>query len=783
MIRLLPLLLFGGCDWFEPALDPLTTDPMLIAAEPAWSLSTGAQMATDLAVHGDDLLVLDGYRGQILRFGPDQALKATVPLPELPHRPARLALSPAGEPWLTSPDSPVAVLLDRSTVARTLTLTHPDGSPVLGVADLLDRGRDLVVALSDGAVATADPESGLLRVIQRTDIDGEPLGAPVHLAPDGDRLLVTDTFATAVHLLDPDLRPVGRLGRRGIWIGTMGKPKAAAPLHGAVAVADSALGVVQLWDVGGKALGALSVGELSRFDHPIALERFGDVLAILDSATGTVHSLRVSSAAVTDARRAVEAWRHLRTDLLTLSHHELLASGRACLDCHDGTLLDHRQNWDPDLHHHPVDVVPPRAVPSFFPLDEGRLRCTTCHSPHGTVEVSDVQAVEGSTASELVRHAPAEGDAFTRLSREDAALCVACHTEAAHERALDAVTSPGSAHPTGAALREALEARGGASQVGLPGGIGASCLTCHDVHGATREGLLRSSASTETCAACHLEQARPDHSHPVHGRGLGAGCVSCHDLVGGTEGALLSGATPCTTCHEPLASAHARVRGAHGSSCLACHDVHEARGRHLLARTGPENDPTSCLSCHAPGARAAKPGVHPGERGHPVEGDLTCQSCHAGHTPAQTPACSTCHEALTAESAHGAHAAVACASCHPAHQARPLGRGNPRSAPCLACHGPTSEAPQIAGWLHPTPVFITASERWTPLAPLTLYDRHGEPVPTSQGGELACTTCHPTHGPAEGGGLVRPEVLRACGSCHGDEATGLLADFHRLGTR
>src|SRR5690606_37170265 len=98
---------------------------------------------------------------------------------------------------------------------------------------------------------------------QDTDVDGVALEAPVHLAGDGEDLLLTDAFGGQVHRFDAELTPVGRLGRHGLWIGTLAKPKAAVagPL-GTVVVADSEQGAVQVFDRDGRALGALAVDGL-----------------------------------------------------------------------------------------------------------------------------------------------------------------------------------------------------------------------------------------------------------------------------------------------------------------------------------------------------------------------------------------------------------------------------------------------------------------------------------------------------------------------------------------
>ena len=51
-----------------------------------------------------------------------------------------------------------------------------------------------------------------------------------------------------------------------------------------------------------------------------------------------------------------------------------LVKQELCLDCHDGSVLDHRELWDSSRYGHRVDVTPGRPLPAGIPL--GALKVT-----------------------------------------------------------------------------------------------------------------------------------------------------------------------------------------------------------------------------------------------------------------------------------------------------------------------------------------------------------------------------------------------------------------------
>lgn len=828
----------------------------LIAATVTWKLSAEALLPTDLVVEPDgELLVLDGYAGRALRYGPDRNLEGVMGGGESWGSPVRMSRGASGF-WLADPagrlllvDESGAILSDLVAPPRALApegaeegagSDAPETAPPAESGDsaaaaetaapiaVLERGGELLVADRDGRVLWLDAKTGALVRELDAGLEDEEFGLITDLSPTADGgVLATDAITGRVHRLGEAGTVSLSFGRYGAWVGYLKQPKSSLTLEGGAAlVADSELGVVQLFDAKGAARGALAVdGQILRLEHPIALERApGGELLVLEAGTATIWSLDLDEGAV-QAALAGEVVRWLREPLAEQDANPAAAEGARCLQCHDGLLLDSRHVWDPKLDAHPVNIDPEKDLPDFFPLDEqGRLVCVSCHSPHGTVALEDVQ--KAKTEEELKALVPhgSGSEPFFRVGRRDSALCIACHTDAAHEDAVGALGLGQGGHPTGKALVDQMAKRGGESVVDP---TQEQCLTCHAVHGATGEHLTRGEADGRLCVACHEPQATSNRTHPMGLTGAKGSieadrsglpldeeghvsCRSCHDLVEGRGEALLrqpeGGANLCASCHgeqaKELAGDHARVRGAAGISCLGCHDPHgdglgEALNRHAGVASAVDAD--GCLGCHGPKGSAAKAGVQPGVLGHPVDGKvhegqkeaLVCEACHGTHDPTVADASSTCkdcHEEQGAAKARGGHGSATCLDCHPMHSAAPTARiagVNPASARCLSCHAEgagTGGAPVVTAFEHPDMIFQPDGTRWKPLGGLPLYAADGTEEPVGENGDLACSSCHLTHGPdaAEpGDNLRRPGWKEACTSCHGEDALPLYRYFHR----
>jgi DmsE family decaheme c-type cytochrome len=121
---------------------------------------------------------------------------------------------------------------------------------------------------------------------------------------------------------------------------------------------------------------------------------------------------------------------------------------------------------------------------SHMPLREGKMSCTSCHNPHGTVHQA------------LLRE--------TSLNE----TCYRCHAE-----------------KRGPFLWEHAP-------------VGESCANCHDPHGSNHEKMLKV-VKPRLCQQCHVESRHPTNPYGLDASGLrytrGASCTNCHVNIHGSN--------------------------------------------------------------------------------------------------------------------------------------------------------------------------------------------------------------------------------------------------------
>ena len=118
---------------------------------------------------------------------------------------------------------------------------------------------------------------------------------------------------------------------------------------------------------------------------------------------------------------------------------------------------------------------------AHMPLREGKMSCTSCHNPHGTI-----------TKSLLPEN-----------SIND--TCYRCHADKRGPFLWE--------HPP------VLE----------------SCANCHDPHGGVREKMLKLSVP-RLCQQCHVETLHPSEAYlPTNRRVIGRACVQCHANIHGSN--------------------------------------------------------------------------------------------------------------------------------------------------------------------------------------------------------------------------------------------------------
>lgn len=119
---------------------------------------------------------------------------------------------------------------------------------------------------------------------------------------------------------------------------------------------------------------------------------------------------------------------------------------------------------------------------SHMPLREGKMTCTSCHAPHGSM-----------TEKLLKANSPND-------------TCYTCHAE-----------------KRGPFLWEHAP-------------VGESCMNCHDPHGTNVEKMLKV-AKPRLCQQCHVENRHPTQpQQPTASRFLfGRQCTNCHVNIHGSN--------------------------------------------------------------------------------------------------------------------------------------------------------------------------------------------------------------------------------------------------------
>lgn len=286
------------------------------------------------------------------------------------------------------------------------------------------------------------------------------------------------------------------------------------------------------------------------------------------------------------------------------------------------------------------------------------------------------------------------------------------------------------------------------------------CGTCHK---ALTEGKAHVHPPVkEDCTSCHEVEISPAGTRIsllAEGTVL---CLTCHDgLTAAAEGKLKASHAPvadsCTTCHDPHASANARLLAAPAAElCSTCHELASLQAGH-----GNQLTPgTNCLSCHAPHG-SANPRMLTGAIRHVPFAEKSCDACHrppaGGRVRLQARGealCSACHGDIAAAPKDGAslHAAV---------------RASREAPGCTSCHTPHMSA--NAKLLVKTGTALC--EKCHPDVVRAASAKTGHPPAAED-----CTTCHDPHR-APRARLLKDEPKALCQGCH-DPGDGALKKAH-----
>jgi len=138
---------------------------------------------------------------------------------------------------------------------------------------------------------------------------------------------------------------------------------------------------------------------------------------------------------------------------------------------------------------HRVQVAKTERAVAHMPVREGKMACTSCHNPHGSI--SNVKALKVGTSV--------------------AESCISCHTEM-----------------RGPVLWEHAPVR-------------ENCATCHDPHGSSNDRMLVVRMPM-LCQRCHVATRHPATIYDNNAitvnksnRMFGRSCVNCHSNVHGSN--------------------------------------------------------------------------------------------------------------------------------------------------------------------------------------------------------------------------------------------------------
>ncbi len=310
------------------------------------------------------------------------------------------------------------------------------------------------------------------------------------------------------------------------------------------------------------------------------------------------------------------------SDLVPYQSEKNAANEEMCLSCHDGSVMDSREQLSSGRGH-TVNRPPPAGmvIPKIFPLDEnGNLNCGTCHTAHGVPSGDDPQET-----------------IFMRASNRNSAMCRMCHPRE------DGGNKQGN-HPIDAMMpnmpRDLVVKNASVNAQGTQ----LTCQNCHVAHGSKQPDFLADSTGrSQLCLRCHGDKDAfgPDgRRRPGHMVNMTPDNIKVPGAIV-SSGAKLGdrGVVICQTCHKVHRNNTEKqlliIRKDEGSGlCLTCHtDKNTVKEtKHDLRRSRPEEKNLQertavqdgvCSACHLP-HRAAREPV--GQADYTTQ---LCMSCHA----------------------------------------------------------------------------------------------------------------------------------------------------------
>jgi len=426
---------------------PAEAGERLVAHDAAIYGGAGMDMPTDVAVAPDGrVFVADGVHDRVVVFRPGGAVDSSLRRVAGRSLSNPLALATSDESlWIADTGNRRLLTVSLTRGTQAAVPLDPAWSTSVDMSGLAVSPSESAVWLVDNdhhRLMVGEPRSGRWKTTGRS---GDALGqfrypADIGLSERGDAY-VSDALNGRVQAFARNGRPQKLIARYGVTPGTLYHPRGVVVRNDQVWVSDYT-GVIQVFDTNGALVDVLHRpdGSVLRLDMPAGMAFRGDVLYVTELGKDQVRSFRIESTsgapiAAVAPRRVGAAGSEGQE--CTVCHLEwvpemvgggstaivpavedsdeqpYVTTSRACLSCHDGTVLDSRKGvWF--SHGHPMDVEPTEdmQLPENMPLVDGKIACRTCHTAH---------TLGGS--GEQHRDA-----LMLRVSMDPNELCVACHS-------------------------------------------------------------------------------------------------------------------------------------------------------------------------------------------------------------------------------------------------------------------------------------------------------------------------------------------------------------------
>jgi DNA-binding beta-propeller fold protein YncE len=265
----------------EP-VPPASRIPVTLGGTLAAPADDPMHMPTDVAVDSTGrVYVADGAKDRIVIFRPDGVFDRVVDAigDDKLKRPVGLCVDVAGQLWIAdSGNHRVLVIAPDGRLLARIEAPAPEGGRPFEPTDVVvtpDGRRAYIPDNHNHRLVIRDNQTGVVTFMGRF---GEGLGQfrwpfMVAIAPDG-YVYITEAIGARAQRLSPTDRWAGQVGRWGVELGQLYRPKGitvdgqARPY-----ISDSTLNVVQVFGAMGGVVGVLTdpTGRPYRFQHPMGM--------------------------------------------------------------------------------------------------------------------------------------------------------------------------------------------------------------------------------------------------------------------------------------------------------------------------------------------------------------------------------------------------------------------------------------------------------------------------------------------------------------------------------